>query len=62
VTHGFNSDQRYVACTFEKKGNDRLRVSAPPDTTIAPPGYYLLFAVNQQRVPSEGKFVRVEGA
>jgi len=61
VTHGFNSDQRYVACTFQKTGTDRLRVSAPPDSTIAPPGYYLLFAIDQHRVPSEAKFVRVKG-
>jgi Domain of unknown function (DUF1929) len=62
VTHGFNSDQRYVACAFDKTGVNRLTVDAPPDSTIAPPGYYLLFVVNQNRVPSEGKFVRVKRA
>ena len=60
VTHGFNSDQRYVACTFERSGPNRLAVSAPPTSAIAPPGYYLLFVVNQNRVPSEGRFVRVK--
>jgi Galactose oxidase-like, Early set domain len=60
VTHGFNSDQRYVACTFERSGPHRLKVSAPPTSAIAPPGYYLLFVVKQNRVPSEGRFVRVK--
>jgi Domain of unknown function (DUF1929) len=62
VTHGFNSDQRYVACTFERSGPHRLTVSAPPTNAIAPPGYYLMFVVNQNRVPSEGRFVRVKRA
>lgn len=62
VTHGFNSDQRYVACTFERSGPHRLEVSAPPTSAIAPPGYYLLFVVNQNRVPSEGRFVRLKRA
>jgi hypothetical protein len=60
VTHGFNSDQRFVACTFERSGPHRLKVSAPPTSAIAPPGYYLLFVVNRNRVPSKGEFVRVK--
>jgi Domain of unknown function (DUF1929) len=60
VTHSFNSDQRYVACTFERSGAHRLRVTAPPTSAIAPPGHYLLFVVNQNRVPSEGRFVRIK--
>jgi hypothetical protein len=62
VTHGFNSDQRYVACRFERSSPSRLEVSAPPTSAIAPPGYYLLFLVNQSRVPSEGRFVQVKRA
>ena len=59
VTHAFNSDQRYVACAFERTGPHRLRVTAPPTAGIAPPGFYLLFVVKQNRVPSEGHFVRL---
>jgi hypothetical protein len=62
VTHGFNSDQRYVVCTFERTGPNRLEVNAPPTPSIAPPGYYLLFVLNQNRVPSEGRFVQVKRA
>jgi hypothetical protein len=62
VTHGFNSDQRYVACTFERSGPQQLTVNAPPDNSIAPAGYYLLFVVDRSRVPSEGRFTRVARA
>ena len=62
VTHGFNPDQRYVACGFERSGPNRLEVSAPPTSAIAPPGYYLLFVVTRNRIPSEGRFVRVKRA
>jgi hypothetical protein len=60
VTHSFNSDQRYVACSFERSGPHRLRVTAPPTSAVAPPGYYLLFVVNRHRVPSVGRFVQVK--
>ena len=59
VTHAFNSDQRYVGLRFSRSGNRRLRVKAPPNANIAPPGYYLLFAINRKGVPSEGRFVHV---
>lgn len=62
VTHGFNPDQRYVGCRFERSGPGRLEVSAPPNSAIAPPGYYLLFVVTANRVPSVGRFVQVKRA
>jgi hypothetical protein len=36
-----------------------VNVTAPPNGTIAPPGYYLLFLLNTDRVPSEGKWIRL---
>jgi Domain of unknown function (DUF1929) len=38
------------------------RERSPPTSAIAPPGYYLLFVVKQNGVPSEGRFVRVRRA
>jgi len=34
-------------------------VSGPPDARIAPPGYYMLFLLNRQGVPSIARFVQV---
>jgi hypothetical protein len=59
TTHGFNSDQRYVGLRFVNRGMDRLSVIAPPNGNIAPPGYYMLFLIDRNGVPSKAKFLRV---
>ena len=57
VTHGFNEDQRFLNLTFlETVGG--LQVQAPANSNLAPPGYYMLFIVNADRVPSVASFVR----
>jgi hypothetical protein len=59
VTHAFNQNQRYVGCAITGTTATAVNVTAPPDGNIAPPGYYLLFVVNTDRVPSEGKWIRL---
>ena len=59
ATHAFNSDQRYIELEFQESAPGELSVTPPPPGGIAPPGDYLLFIVNDQRVPSVGKFVTV---
>ena len=60
ITHGFNSDQRYVGLNFDATSNNTLFVISPPSPSIAPPGYYMLFLVdNQDRVCQRARFVRL---
>lgn len=59
VTHGFNHNQRYVGCAITGTSPTAVDAMAPPDGTIAPPGYYLLFLVDRDRTPSEGVWVRL---
>jgi len=59
VTHAFNMSQRFVGCSIVSGGATSLDVEAPPDGTIAPPGYYLLFILDGARVPSEGMWIRL---
>jgi hypothetical protein len=59
VTHSYNSDQRYIVLDFRRSGETELEVVAPPDASIAPPGYYLLFLLNADGIPSIGTFLRV---
>jgi FtsP/CotA-like multicopper oxidase with cupredoxin domain len=59
VTHGFNQNQRYVGCVITGTTATAVNVTSPPNGTIAPPGHYLLFLVNTDRVPSEGRWVRL---
>jgi hypothetical protein len=59
VTHCYNSDQRYVELSFKSTGQGDFVVDGPPNSRIAPPGYYLLFALNADGAPSVGHFVRI---
>jgi hypothetical protein len=59
-THAFNSDQRYVGLVIQSQAPTQLTVASPPNTRVAPPGYYLLFILDDFGLPSVGRFVRVE--
>lgn len=39
-----------------------LTVTSPPDATIAPPGYYMLFLVTTSDIPSVAKFIKISGS
>jgi hypothetical protein len=51
-------DQRELALSFTA-GSGALTVTSPPNGNIAPPGYYMLFLLNQAGVPSVASFVQV---
>jgi len=61
VTHSFDMDQRYVGLTFAADSGS-LTVTGPPNSNIAPPGYYMLFLVNKAGTPSLASWVQVSGA
>ena len=58
VTHAFGMDQRNVILSFTA-GNGTLTATAPPNGNIAPPGYYMLFVLNNAGVPSVATFIQV---
>jgi fibronectin type 3 domain-containing protein len=57
VTHTFNANQRFVPLTFTASSGS-LTVTAPANGNLAPPGYYMLFIVGTNGVPSVSKFVK----
>lgn len=60
ITHGFNSDQRYVGLQFNALNSGALEIFAPPSPEVAPPGYYMLFLIDDQgRVCQRAKFIRL---
>ncbi|MFL6602560.1 MAG: galactose oxidase-like domain-containing protein [Steroidobacteraceae bacterium] len=59
VTHGWNQSQRYVECAITGGTAAAVRVQAPPNGKVAPPGHYLLFILTAGRVPSHGRWIRV---
>ncbi|MGH8572073.1 MAG: galactose oxidase-like domain-containing protein, partial [Gammaproteobacteria bacterium] len=57
ATHAFDMDQRMVGMPFT--AGSELTVTAPPNGNIAPPGYYMLFILNNLGVPSLARFVQL---
>ena len=59
-THGFNPDQRYISVSCSVVDNNTLRVQAPPDGNVAPPGYYMIWIIDNQGRPCEwAPFIRI---
>jgi YVTN family beta-propeller protein len=58
VTHSWNMDQRFVELTFQQNGS-QLLVQAPTRAVDAPPGFYLLFAMNASGTPTVAPIVRI---
>ncbi len=58
VTHNTNQTQRYVRLDVSLFTQTQLDVLAP-DENLAPPGYYMLFIVDNNGVPSEARFMLV---
>ncbi|MCU1296839.1 MAG: Kelch domain protein [Acidobacteriaceae bacterium] len=62
VTHSFNMQQRFMRLTFtpgtSATGAAGLNVTAPANANIAPPGYYMVFILNNGR-PSVAAIVHI---
>jgi len=62
ITHNTDTEQRVIQCTFSKTGANTVSGVAPDGIhphAMAPRGYYMLFILNTQGVPSEGKFIHL---
>lgn len=57
ATHGFNPDQRYVGLVIKSRPFGLVTVLSPPNSNIAPPGYYMLFIIDSGNLPSEAKII-----
>jgi Domain of unknown function (DUF1929) len=58
VTHSNNMEQRYLPLQVTT-GAGTVRLTAPSNASVAPPGYYMLFLVNSTGVPSTAKMIRI---
>jgi hypothetical protein len=57
VTHAFDQNARATSLSFTQTAGG-INVEMPSNTNDVPPGYYMLFIVNGQGVPSIASFVR----
>jgi len=60
VTHGFNMGQRISRPLFSQ-ATGGLNVATPSNPNTIPPGYYMLFILNSNGVPSVAKIVQING-
>ena len=58
TTHTLDASQHFSDLSFTKNAYD-LTVTMPSDGNVAPPGYYMLFVVNNAGVPSQAAMVRL---
>jgi hypothetical protein len=58
ATHAFNQNQRINKLTFTQTSGG-LNVTAPPDGIHCPPGYYMLFIINNIGVPSVASMIQI---
>jgi len=59
VTHHTDAGQRYIKLPINSRTATTLETTAPAHGNIAPPGYYMLFIVDNQGVPSEASFILI---
>ncbi|MQS12076.1 DUF1929 domain-containing protein [Streptomyces kaniharaensis] len=58
-THSVNTSQRHIDLRITSRAGNRLQLQAPPDAKAAPPGWYMLFLLNDQGVPSVAQWVQL---
>ena len=58
TTHANDMNQRYIPLTVAQRAGG-VTLTAPASADLATPGYYMLFLLNDQGVPSVAKFIRL---
>ena len=61
TTHAFDMHQRHVELqVVNELPGQGVDVLSPPSDAAAPPGYYMLFLLNEDGVPSEASWIRID--
>lgn len=60
ATHSFNSDQRLIDLNIQQRVNaGTLLVDSPKWSVNAPPGFYMMFIIDNYGTPSRAKIIRM---
>lgn len=59
TTHSSNNEQRLIDLPLQVAGPDQLTLALPGSGNLAPPGWYLLFVINSDGVPSHGQWIHL---
>ena len=60
TTHASNAEQRLLDVPFTATAANRVELALPSNPNLAPPGWYMVFAVNTGGVPSVGRWLRLD--
>ncbi|GAB2724277.1 glyoxal oxidase [Kitasatospora kifunensis] len=58
-THSVDTSQRRLELRLTGRAGSQLVFQTPPSAKDAPPGYYMLFLLNDAGVPSEAKWIQL---
>ncbi len=61
VTHNFDMDQRHMNLSMTA-GSDSVTINGPSNANVAPPGWYMVFLIDDNGVPSMGQIVQVDAS
>ncbi|GHB52783.1 hypothetical protein GCM10010347_23390 [Streptomyces cirratus] len=59
VTHAVNTSQRHLDLRVTATRGDTVTLRTPPTAADAPPGYYMLFLLNAEGVPSTAQWIKL---
>ncbi|MFL9947183.1 RICIN domain-containing protein [Paraburkholderia agricolaris] len=60
VTHSVNNEQRRVPVSFKVGTAGEYLITIPSDPSVVVPGYYMLFALNANGVPSVSRTLQIQ--
>jgi hypothetical protein len=61
TTHAFDMDQRFEWLSFTRT-TGALSVAVPTDRNVTPPGYYMIFVLDGNNIPSVGRILQIGGS
>ena len=59
TTHSFDTNQRLVDLTINSRNGGIVKATVPQNRNIAPPGWYMLFLVDNNGVPSVASWIQL---
>jgi hypothetical protein len=59
TTHSFDNSQRLVDLVISAQAGGQISAATPPDATLAPPGWYMLFLIDRTGVPSVATWIHL---
>ncbi len=62
TTHAVNNDQRRIPLTFTAGAGNTYQLAIPSNPGVVLPGYYMLFAMNADGVPSISRSIQITGS